>query len=78
MKERAFERLLGHIDHIATVAGVETVGLGSDFDGGGTLLANATEVPRITEGLLARGYRESEVRQVLGSNIYRVLKEAIG
>ena len=72
------ERLLDHIDHIASVAGVETVGLGSDFDGGGTLLADATEVPRITEGLLARGYSESEVRKILGGNTFRVLKESIG
>jgi membrane dipeptidase len=72
------ERLLDHVDHIAEVAGVETVGLGSDFDGGGTLLADATEVPRITEGLLRRGYAEADVRRILGENTLRVLKAAIG
>ena len=72
------ERLLDHIDHIAAVAGVEAIGLGSDFDGGGTLLADATEVPRITKGLLERGYGESEVRKILGGNTFRVLQEAIG
>jgi len=72
------ERLLDHIDHIAAVAGVETVGLGGDFDGGGTLLADATQVPLITEGLLRRGYGEQAVRQVLGLNTLRVLQAAIG
>jgi len=72
------ERLLDHIDHVVSVAGVETVGLGSDFDGGGTLLADATQVPRITEGLLKRGYGEAEVRQILGGNLLRLLNETIG
>ena len=72
------ERLLDHVDHVAEVAGVETVGLGSDFDGGGTLLADATEVPRITEGLLKRGYAEADVRKILGENTMRVLRAAIG
>lgn len=72
------ERLLDHIDHVADVAGIGTVGLGSDFDGGGTLLGDATESPRITEGLLKRGYSETDVRRVLGENTLRVLKSAIG
>lgn len=74
----SLERLLDHIDHVANVAGIEAVGLGSDFDGGGTLLADATEVPRITDGLLKRGYGEAEIRKVLGENTLRVLKAAIG
>ena len=72
------ERLLDHIDHIVAVAGVETVGLGGDFDGGGTLLTDALEVPRITEGLLQRGYGEADVRRILGENTLRVLRAAIG
>lgn len=72
------ERLLDHIDHIVSVAGVDTVGLGFDFDGGGTLLADATEVPRITEGLVKRGYSEGDIRKILGGNTFRVFKEAIG
>ncbi len=73
-----FERLLDHVDHIVEVAGVETVGLGSDFDGGGTLLADAAEVPEITAGLLRRGYSEADVRKVLGENTLRVLQATIG
>jgi membrane dipeptidase len=54
------------------------VGLGSDFDGGGTLLADATETPRITEGLVQRGYSEEEIRKILGENFLRVLTATIG
>jgi len=72
------ERLLDHVDHIAAVAGVETIGLGSDFDGGGTLLYDATEVQKITEGLMRRGYSEADIRKILGENTFRVLNEAIG
>lgn len=72
------ERFLDHVDHIVQVAGVETVGLGGDFDGGGTLLADALELPRVTEGLLKRGYGESDVRKILGENTLRVLKATIG
>ena len=50
----------------------------SDFDGGGTVLADATEVPHITEGLLKRGYSEADIRKVLGQNTLRVLRETIG
>jgi membrane dipeptidase len=77
-KNPSLERLLDHIDHVVSVAGIDVVGLGSDFDGGGTLLADATEVPRITEGLVKRGYSEGEIRRILGENTFRVLKETIG
>ena len=72
------EHLLDHIEYVISRVGVDTVGLGSDFDGGGTLLADATEVPKITEGLINRGYRKYEICKILGGNIFRVLKETIG
>jgi len=74
----SLERLLDHIDHIVSVASVDIIGLGSDFDGGGTLLADATEVPRITEGLVKRDYSQDDIRKILGENTFRVLKETIG
>lgn len=77
-QEPTLERLLDHVDHIAEVAGIETVGLGSDFDGGGTLLKDASESVRITEGLLARGYSETDIRYILGLNTLRLLHGAIG
>jgi membrane dipeptidase len=69
--------LLDHIEYVISIVGVDTVGLGSDFDGGGTLLADATEVPIITKGLINRGYSKDEICKILGGNIYRVLKETI-
>ena len=72
------DRLLDHIDHVVSVAGIEVVGLGSDFDGGGTLLADAPETMGITEGLIRRGYREGDIRKILGENTFRVLQETLG
>ena len=77
-KKPTVERLLDHVEHICDVAGVEVVGLGSDFDGGGTLLSDALETPRITEGLLKRGFNEEQIRKVLGENTLRVLEATIG
>ena len=78
LEEPTLERLLDHIDHVASVAGIDTVGLGSDFDGGGTLLRDATEMPRITQGLVGRDYSEADIRKVLGENTLRVLQQTIG
>ncbi|NLT41388.1 MAG: membrane dipeptidase [Anaerolineae bacterium] len=72
------ERFLDHVDHVAQVAGVDTIGLGSDFDGGGTLLEDATHLPLVTRGLLERGYSEGDVRKILGENTFRVLQDTIG
>lgn len=69
--------LLDHIDHIAEVAGIERVGLGSDFDGVSVLPEGLEDVscyPRITQGLLDRGYTPDEVRGVLGGNLLRVMR----
>ncbi len=74
----SLERLLDHIDYAVNLAGADHVGIGSDFDGGGTAIKDATEFPRITEGLLGRGYGEGDVRKILGENHLRVLREAIG
>ncbi|HEU4753970.1 MAG TPA: dipeptidase [Armatimonadota bacterium] len=71
-------QLLDHVQHAVEVAGIDHVGIGSDFDGGGTVLQNATEYPRITEGLLARGFRPEDVRKILGENTLRVLRAALG
>ena len=54
------------------------VGLGSDFDGGGAVLRDATQVPLITEGLVKRGYQGEDIRKILGENTLRVLKATIG
>jgi membrane dipeptidase len=71
--------LIDHIDHVAKVAGVDHVGLGSDFDGGITLpegMRDVRDLPEITYALLERGYSEDDVRKILGGNILRVLGDA--
>jgi membrane dipeptidase len=75
--EPCLERVLDQIDHAVVVAGIDHVGLGSDFDGGGTALQDATEYPLITAGLLRRGYRSEDVRKILGENHLRVLRAAL-
>jgi len=77
-EDPTLEDLLNHIDHVVEVAGIETVALGSDFDGGGTLLTDASEEPLITKGLIERGYSEADIRKILGENTLRVLRAAIG
>jgi len=73
-----FERLIDHIDHIVQLVGPDHVGIGSDFDGGGTLIKDATVFPQFTEELLNRNYSEQDIRKILGENHLRVLREAIG
>ena len=74
-----FKVLIDHIDHIAKVAGVDHVGLGSDFDGvsGATPqgMDSAADLPKITQGLLDRGYSESDIKKILGGNLLRVFGE---
>ncbi len=71
--------VLDHIDHIAQVAGVDHVGLGSDFDGIDTApvqLDDVSTYPNITQGLLDRGYSEADIQKILGGNLLRVMRGA--
>jgi membrane dipeptidase len=74
-----FTVLIDHIDHIAKVAGVDHIGLGSDFDGvsGATPagMDSAADLPKITQALLDRGYSAEDIRKILGGNVMRVFKE---
>ena len=74
----SFSDLLDHIDHAVETAGVDCVGLGSDFDGGGLLLRDATALPDITAELVRRGYTEGDIRKILGGNQLRLLRQIIG
>ena len=71
--------LIDHIDHIAKVAGVDHVGLGSDFDGvsGATPqgINSAADLPQITQALLDRGYSAEDIHKILGGNLMRVFRE---
>lgn len=70
-----------HVDHIVKVAGIDHVGLGSDYDGV-TLLPEGLEdvaaYPNLTAELLRRGYSERDVRKVLGGNVLRAMRQAEG
>jgi membrane dipeptidase len=67
--------LIDHIDHVAQVAGIDHVGLGSDFDGFPILpegLSSAADLPKITAALVERGYRADQLNKLLGGNLLRV------
>ena len=68
-----------HIDHLAKMAGVEHVGIGSDFDGGEPLpigLEDVSGFPNLIAELLRRGYSDDEVRGITGGNVLRVMRGA--
>ena len=74
-----FHVLIDHIDHIAKIAGVDHVGLGSDFDGvsGATPqgMDSAADLPKITQALLDRGYSAEDITKILGGNLMRVFRQ---
>ncbi len=68
-----------HIDHIIKVAGVDHVGIGSDFDGVTSVpvgLEDVSTYPRLTEELLRRGHADDDVRKILGGNVLRAFRKA--
>ena len=71
-------QLIDHIDHVVKVAGIDHVGLGSDYDGityGPVQMPDVSGFPYVTQELLNRGYSTEEIRKILGGNFLRVLKE---
>lgn len=71
------KNLVDHIDHVKKLVGVDYVGIGSDFDGGGGLrdCADVSQFPNITMELVRRGYTEAEIRKIWGGNLLRVFRE---
>ena len=70
--------IVDHIDHIAKVAGVDHVGIGSDFDGIGAVpdgMEDVSKLPKIAAELKRRGYSDADVRKIMGENFMRVFKE---
>ena len=69
------------IDHMVNVAGIEHVGIGSDFDGVGLALPRGLEdvskMPALTAVLLKRGYAESDIQKIMGTNFLRVVREVV-
>ena len=73
----ALSSLLAHLDYIVSLAGVDHVGIGSDFDGitsSPQSLNDVTSYPLITKALLEKGYSKKDITKILGGNILRVLK----
>jgi len=70
--------IVDHLEHAAKVAGVDHVGLGSDFDGAimPQGMEDASKLPKITGELLRRGYSERDVTKILGGNLLRVMEQA--
>lgn len=73
----AWTKIIEHIDHAVKVAGVDHVGLGSDFDGANMPygMEDATKLSRVTAALLKEGYSEGDVKKILGENTLRVMAE---
>lgn len=78
--ETSVSEFVDHLEHAISLVGVEHVGIGSDFDGGGGLsdCPDAAQLPRITEELLRRGHEEDQLRLIWGENFLRVWELALG
>ena len=73
--------VVAHIDHVVKVAGIDHVGIGSDFDGISDVpqgLEDESKMPALTAALLKRGYSESDIKKVMGGNFLRVMRAVIG
>ena len=66
-----------HIDHIVEVAGIDHVGIGSDFDGGGGIIGcqGDNDLIQITVKLIERGYSAEDIAKIWGGNLMRVMRE---
>jgi membrane dipeptidase len=72
-----YTKIIEHLDHAVKLAGADHVGLGSDFDGAMMPfgMEDASNLPKITEALLQKGYSESDIHKILGENTLRVMTE---
>jgi membrane dipeptidase len=72
-----WEKIIEHIDHAVKLVGADHVGLGSDFDGANMPygMEDCSQLPKITEALLRKGYSDSDVQKILGGNILRVMEQ---
>ncbi len=70
------KKVVDHIDHIVEVAGIDHVGIGTDFDGGGAVedCYDVSELPNITNELVKRGYTREEIQKIWGGNLLRVMR----
>lgn len=79
MPKVSYTELLKHIDHIAKIAGVDAVGLGSDFDGISGMapvgMEDVSKYPVLVKGLIDMGYSDADIRKIMGRNLLRVLRQ---
>jgi len=73
------EDMVDHIDYVKELIGVDYIGIGTDFDGGGSLEGcdDVSEMPKVTRELLKRGYTEEEIEKIWGGNLMRVFRKII-
>jgi membrane dipeptidase len=76
-KPATVKDLVDHIDHVVQVIGIDYVGIGTDFDGGGGVdgCRSASDIKNITTELLRRGYSKSEIKKIWGGNLMRVFRK---
>ncbi len=69
--------LVDHIDHVKNVVGIDTVGIGTDFDGGGGIEGcnDVSGMIHVTEELIRRGYTDREIEKIWGGNFFRVFEK---
>ena len=72
----SFKDAVDHIDYIVRLVGIDYVGIGSDFDGGGGIkgLQAANEFPQLTMELIRRGYSDADIAKIWGGNLMRVME----
>ena len=73
----SWEKIIDHIDHVVKLVGPDHVGLGSDFDGANMPdgMEDCSKLPKITEALMRKGYRDDDIRKILGGNLLRVMEQ---
>ena len=75
------ERVADHIDHVVKLAGIDHVGIGSDYDGvGDTLpigLKDVSDYPNLIYVLLKRGYSDEDIEKICSKNVFRVWNKVI-
>ena len=73
-----FNSLIDHFDHVIRIAGIDHVGIGTDFDGIPVTpghIDSAADLPKVTAALMARGYSADDMHKLLGGNLLRVFRE---
>jgi membrane dipeptidase len=81
LPEVSVEDIIRHVEYVVKIAGVESVGFGSDFDGipfSPVDVPDCTAFPRLCDALRKRGFKSSEVEKIAGGNFIRIFEEVVG